>query len=121
MANVTIVCDKSGLSFEAPSRRSKNHPKISAWLSIANTEGWYSQALTAIKTGREAGLNDITEFVSLLKETQQAAQAQEEINYAKRITEYRQRKAEQSNYSNNPHFAGGNEDIDLDRMVTTQL
>lgn len=38
---VTITCQYTGFQFEAESRRSKNHPFVSAFLNDANAEGKY--------------------------------------------------------------------------------
>lgn len=92
--SVKITCQYTGLEFEAATRRSKNHPKISAWLQSANTDGWYNQALAAIQAGREAGFTSISEYINLLSETEKAAKAGIDAEIEKRVLEFRQRKAD---------------------------
>jgi ribosomal protein L24 len=41
---ITIICEKTGIPFEAENRRRKSHPTVMAWLSQAHEEGWYQQA-----------------------------------------------------------------------------
>lgn len=45
---VLVKCEKTGIEFEAPTRRTRNHPTVMSWLSKANEEGWYRQANEAI-------------------------------------------------------------------------
>ncbi len=69
---VTITCPYTGLEFEAPTRRSKNHPKISAVLNEIATDrraapGAYGAAIEAIRNARTAGVSDIDEFVAVAR------------------------------------------------------
>lgn len=69
---VKVICEKTGLEFEAVSKRTKNHPTIMSILNRANRDGWYGQALDAVKIGRQSGLATIEEFVAWLDETEKA-------------------------------------------------
>ncbi len=41
---ITIICEKTGIPFEAENRRRKSHPVVMSWLEKAYQEGWYQQA-----------------------------------------------------------------------------
>lgn len=85
---VKVVCEKTGIEFEATSKRTKNHPAIMSRLNQANRDGWYSQALNALQIGRQSGLSTIDEFVAWLNETEQAWREQRNVE----ITAYMDRK-----------------------------
>lgn len=85
---VTVICEKTGLTFEAPTKRTKNHPSIMAIVNEANRDGWYAQALASLKAGREAGFTTLEEFIDLLNETREAAREQRNM----RIDAYMDRK-----------------------------
>ena len=68
---ITVICSKTGLAFEAKSKRSKNHPLVSAILSDANKDGVYSQVKNACDIVSEQEMNeeDAIEFLNaVLKE-----------------------------------------------------
>ena len=81
MTTVKIICQYTGLEFEAATRRSKNHPKINGWLQKANTDGWYSECQKAIGYGKHEGFTTIAEYNVLLAETEKAAKEHQAINY----------------------------------------
>lgn len=58
----TIICQYTGVEFEAKSTRAKNHPRIAAVLEEANRVGRYALALEAIRKARADGVTDIMEF-----------------------------------------------------------
>lgn len=70
---VEVICEKSGLMFEARTKRTKNHPQIMALINGAYENGWYSQALETIKRGRERGFTTIEQFVDALRKTEASA------------------------------------------------
>jgi hypothetical protein len=76
---VKIICEKTGIEFEAASKRTKNHPQIMVVVNEANRDGWYTQCLTALKAGREAGFTTLGEFIELLDETRKAAREQRDM------------------------------------------
>lgn len=67
---ITITCQYTGISFEASSKRSKNHPLVSELLNSASRDkhnaGRYSTSLTALKRAREAGMTDIHEVIAFV-------------------------------------------------------
>ena len=68
---ITVICSKTGLEFQAKSKRSKNHPLVSAILSDANKDGVYSQVKNACDIVSEQEMNeeDAIEFLNaVLKE-----------------------------------------------------
>ena len=68
---ITLNCNKTGLEFQAKSKRSKNHPLVSAILSEANKDGVYSQVKNACDIVSEQEMNeeDAIEFLNaVLKE-----------------------------------------------------
>lgn len=66
------ICEKTGLTFEAKSKRQRNHPAIMVVVNEANKDGWYNQCLQACETGKDAGLSTLQEFLDLLDETRRA-------------------------------------------------
>jgi hypothetical protein len=89
---VKVTCEKTGVEFEAATKRTKNHPQIMGWINDAYKDGWYAQCLDAIKDGREAGLDRIEDFLSLLAETEKAAKAQQQADYSATLAEKRAAK-----------------------------
>ena len=49
---VEIICEKTGLKFEAENRRRKVHPVVQGWCTTAYEEGWYQEANNAIYGNR---------------------------------------------------------------------
>jgi|SRR5579885_138916 len=73
---VTIICEKTGISFEAENRRRKSHPVVMAWLETAYKEGWYEQANTAIYGSRyveKQKFETIEQFVAYFQDLQKNA------------------------------------------------
>lgn len=68
MATITITCDKTGIAFEADSRRQKNHPKVSALLNDAARDkrnpGAYNAALAAFAYVKAQGSYTIDEAIA---------------------------------------------------------
>lgn len=83
-----VTCEKTGITFEAASKRTKNHPQIMSLLTEANRNGWYHQALEAIKQGREQGFTTIEQFLAAMRESEQGAK---QIRYTQ-IDERNQQK-----------------------------
>jgi hypothetical protein len=73
--SVKVICAKTGIKFEAESKRTKNHPEIMDWLQVAYRNGWYDEALEAIKTGRANNYTTLEEFETLLEAAQTAARS----------------------------------------------
>ena len=65
---ITITCQYTGVTFEADSRRQKNHPRVSKFLNAcANDKGnlnAYHMAKGAFRMAKEAGLTDIDEIMA---------------------------------------------------------
>lgn len=73
---VTIICEKTGIPFEAENRRRKSHPVVMSWMETAYKEGWYDQANTAIYGSRyveKQKFETIEQFVSYFRDLQQRA------------------------------------------------
>jgi hypothetical protein len=79
---VLVTCEKTGIQFEAATRRTKNHPTIMGWLNQAAKDGWYNQAYATIKQGREQGFTSIDQFVDALRVTEVQAKAANDAAYA---------------------------------------
>lgn len=69
---VTVVCDKTGVTFEADSRRQKNHPRVSKFLnSCANDKsnpGAYNMALAAFRQAKADGMTDIDAIMTFAEQ-----------------------------------------------------
>ena len=62
---VKVICQHSGIEFEAASKRSKNHPMVSDLKVRANKDGNYREvnnAMDAVK--KDGGYETIEEFMS---------------------------------------------------------
>ena len=55
---ITLNCSKTGLEFQAKSKRSKNHPEVSAILAEANKEGVYRQVKDACVIVKEQEMTE---------------------------------------------------------------
>lgn len=62
-----IQCQYTGIKFEANSARTKNHPKVAAWLAEARKLGTYGDVLEEIEIARVRGANTIEEFDAEIK------------------------------------------------------
>lgn len=63
---ITVICDKTGIEFEATSKRQKNHPRVSAFLDEANKDsrryqGSYQAAQQILVDIKANGMTDIDE------------------------------------------------------------
>ena len=70
---VEIICEKTGITFEAATRRTKNHPQIMAWLSEAYKDGWLSTAESIVRDGKVQGWTDVNQFIEALRAAESAA------------------------------------------------
>jgi hypothetical protein len=86
-------CEKTGLEFEATSKRVRNHPTIMAMLSDAYRDGWHFDAMEAIKSGRNAGYTTIEQFVSALNDAKEQYKLRTNAIYAAEMQ--RKREAEE--------------------------
>lgn len=84
---VNVTCEKTGLVFEAATRRTKNHPSIMFVLGEANKGGWYTQALDAIKRGREAGFTTVEQFVAAMRDAESAFNAEQRAAYSAEVSQ----------------------------------
>ncbi|SRR6266700_1168480 len=87
---VKVICEKTGIEFEAATKRTKNHPSIMMILNDANKYGWYADALEALKSGRKSGFSMIEQFVSALRNAEEQYKEQTNAVYA---AQNRERKA----------------------------
>lgn len=107
---IEIICDKTGIAFQADSRRQKNHPRISRLLNDAagdkHNPNAYTVALTACREIKERGGMTIDDAITYIENRlsgncesntqarQQAAQAQREL--AQRMADRKRQRAEQN-------------------------
>jgi hypothetical protein len=91
---VQVQCEKTGIIFEAPSKRTKNHPTIMSIIDQSYKGGWYSQANETLKQGRTEGWTTIEQFVTALNqaEEQYKAERKEQI-HAETERKYEQKEA----------------------------
>lgn len=88
---VTIVCQYTRVEFEANSKRSKNHPAVSALLNEAAKNKYnpnaYRTAVDALAEAKANGMTDISEIIAF---------AQDRINSANDVAYQRRIEAEQA-------------------------
>lgn len=70
---VAITCEKTGISFEADSKRQKNHPRVSAFLNAANKDGQryagaYGAAKDILDEIKAAGMETIDDAMTYANE-----------------------------------------------------
>lgn len=64
---VKVICQHSGIEFEASSARAKQHPLVADLKTDANRRGTYAAAMKAMEVVRkDGGYATIEEFVSLV-------------------------------------------------------
>jgi len=147
---VEIICEKTGITFEAENRRRKSHPTVQAWLAQAYDEGWYQQANDAIygssaRSVEKQKFESIEQFVAYFeqlrasalqeKQTRETAESQQK---REREEAHRQRHITNSLLSGRGYtwkrYTNDEEDIDMlgmpavewdlwspdNRIVTTQ-
>ena len=83
----TVMCQHSGLNFEAKTKRTKQHPLVASLKNDAHRDGNYSEVLAALDKVAEAGgyeyetieeyLNLVDEILTGKAEAAKAVQAQE--------------------------------------------
>lgn len=68
---ITITCQYTGITFEAESKRTKNHPQVTAFLNAANDDGKraigaYAEAkrLLADAAGSFANIDELMAYVT---------------------------------------------------------
>jgi hypothetical protein len=89
---VTIICEKTGIEFEARTKRTKNHPQIMAWVNEAAKDGWYNTALETIKKSRKDGATTLEQFVADLRQAETAFKEQSNAAYTEKMERERQQK-----------------------------
>jgi len=89
---VQVTCEKSGLVFEAATRRTKNHPTIMYWLSEAFKDGWNQVAYDTVVEGRKAGFTTIEQFVASLEQAKEKALTERNAVIAARRKEEKERQ-----------------------------
>lgn len=91
---VTVVCQYTGVEFEASSKRSKNHPKVSAFLDAAAKDKYnptaYRTAKEALAAAKDEGKTDIDEIIQY---AQAVVDSANDAAYQRRIEDEQQRKA----------------------------
>src|SRR5438270_6601715 len=89
---VKVICEKTGIEFEASSKRTKNHPSIMAVLNEASRDGWYGSALNALKAGREQNFTTVEQFINAMREAGQSAVAIQHAEIDERVRREREAK-----------------------------
>lgn len=63
---VTVTCKYTGIQFEAETRRTKNHPQVTAFLKTANEDGDFhknaygkAKELLAVANGQYGNIDDL--------------------------------------------------------------
>jgi len=85
---VTVICQHTGIEFEAASKRQKNHPAVAALLASANEDGTYRVAVQRLAAARAAGMTEIDAIVRFVQTGEKAALARRaEIQAADRRLE----------------------------------
>lgn len=65
---VTVICQHSGIEFEAATKRTKQHPEIATLKDRANKEGNYREVGDALDTVKKAGgYSTIEEYMDLVR------------------------------------------------------
>lgn len=92
---ITMTCDKTGIEFQAESKRQKNHPLVSRFLNDAGKDnGRYAgasrQAQQILASIKAAGYTDINEAIAEAKAVyadwcENGAKARTVMSYKQRI------------------------------------
>ncbi len=61
---VTVICQHTGVAFQAPTRRAKNHPEVIMLLSRVSMSGTYSTIIDRLHESRDAGLTELEEILT---------------------------------------------------------
>ena len=119
---VTITCDKTGIQFEAASKRQKNHPKVSNLLNWAATKGKpgaYGVALNLLSECRTEGMTDISAILKRVEDgvaefNTAASEAEwQRIQQRKEYERQRRARRQEREYTNGILFEGGYHWINL--------
>lgn len=104
-----VICQYTGVTFEASSSRQKNHPKVSALLNEASNKGKsgaYTIAKQELARCKEEGMDDINSIIERVRtivaeyndmknqaewEAKQRARAEEKERQANRLEQRRER------------------------------
>lgn len=62
-----MICQYTGVAFESPNKRQKNHPRISELLNEANDNGTYQVVKQRLAEAREQGLTDIEQIIAFAR------------------------------------------------------
>jgi hypothetical protein len=105
---ITMKCDKTGIEFEADSKRQKNHPLVSALLNAAAKDkynnGLYKAAIEAFEEVKATGGYTIEEAISYAEAAMQGKTEQGnekrriEAERNKRIAEAKAHRRATNNY-----------------------
>lgn len=101
-----VICQYTGIEFEAKSPRAKNHPAVTAWLERANKMNAYGGVLDTITNARANGAKTIEEFEVAInafyaqRDTNQKIYAQEKTEAARKIEEQKAARKARNKYLN---------------------
>jgi hypothetical protein len=110
---VTVICDKTGVQFEAASKRQKNHPRVSGLLNEAAKSGTYGIALKELAACKADHMTDIDAVIARVDavmhhESQVMNEAAVQRERERREREARRRAAYQERqYTNGILYEGG--------------
>ncbi len=103
---ITITCQHTGIEFQAETRRSKNHPRVTAWLEKANKSNAYGGVLDTIAAARANGAKSIEDFENAInafyaqRETKQSAYLQEREESARKIEDQKAARKARNKFLN---------------------
>ncbi len=75
---ITMICEKTGIPFEAENRRRKSHPDVQAWLATAYEEGWYGEIQSVLYGPYKETFPTIEQFNARMEVVQAQAKASQE-------------------------------------------
>lgn len=80
---VKVICQYSGIEFEAASKRTKNHPDLADWMQRSNKLGIYNDLMSEISAVRATGSTNLADYkaawVKVLKADQDMKAAGERL------------------------------------------
>lgn len=92
---MVVVCQHSGLSFEAETKQTKQHPRVARLKSRANKDGTYREVNAALDAVYDAGgYTTIDEYVALVEAHVQAAKSKAAAAHNAAAAAYRQERVE---------------------------
>lgn len=87
---VTIICQHSGLEFEAETKRTKQHPRIATFKAKADRDGTYRDANNALtEANKRGGYTTIDEYMAFVNTIMLEYRDKERIRHDRAAAAYR--------------------------------